>query len=81
MYTKPRYLLRGGIVDLRRSFNVYETKVPATPEVGIISRQFVSPRENYSNEFTIGPHPLLFVEADKAWSGSVDRMVPTHLYL
>jgi len=66
---------RGGI------FDVYEAKVPATTEVDIIPGEFLPPCENNSDEFPVRSHPLLFVEANKAWSGGVDCMVSAHLHM
>ena len=68
-------------MDRERAVNVYEAKVPATAEVGVISGELLSPCENYSDKFTIGPHPVLFVKADEAWSGGVNCMVPAYFYL
>jgi len=64
-----------GVVDID------EAKMPATTEVGIVSRKFLSPCENHPDEFTIHPHPLLFVEANKARRGGVNGVIPAHLYL
>ena len=64
-----------GIVDVNK------VKVPATTEVGIISGKLLPLGENDSDEFTICPHPFLLVEADEAWGGGVNRVVPPHLYL
>ena len=79
--TRPKYLLRVGAADRERLVDVYEAKMPTTTEIGIISRELLAPCENHSDKFTIGPHPLLLVEADKAWSGRIDCMVPAHLHL
>ena len=64
-----------GVVD------VDEAKVPATTEVFVISGKLFPPRENDTDEFTIRSHPLLFVEADKTWSGGINSVIPAHLYL
>ena len=82
MSTTPGYTpLRVRVVDRERVVNVHKAKVPAATEVDIISREFFSPRENYSDEFTTSPHPVLLVEADKTWCGGVNRMIPAHFYL
>ena len=65
----------GGVVDID------EAKVPATTEVGIISGKLLPFGENDSDKFAISPHPFLFVETDKAWSGGVNCVVLAHLYL
>lgn len=64
-----------------RVFDVYEAEVPATTEVGIIPGEFLPSREDDSDIFPVCSHPPLFVEANKAWAGSVDCMISTHLYL
>jgi hypothetical protein len=74
-------MLSVGTADRERVVDVHEAKIPATTEVGIISRELLSLCENYSDEFAAGPHPVLLIEADKARSGGVNCMVPAHFYL
>ena len=73
--------LRRGLRPGSSVVDVDKAKVSAAAEVGIISRELLPPRKNDSDEFTIRPHPFLFVEADKAWCSSINCVVFAHLYL
>ena len=55
--------------------------MPAAAEVCIIPGKLLSLGEDDADEFTVCPHPSLRIEADEAWSGGVDCVVPADFHL